>query len=71
MELTGGGFVYRSQDELRQAVSALAHDDTVRAELGERARHGYESFYSEDRYIEGYLALIEQIKERKLEVVEA
>jgi glycosyltransferase involved in cell wall biosynthesis len=43
VEKTGGGVVYRSGKELRQILSALAQDATLREALAQRARTGKRS----------------------------
>ena len=40
VEQTGGGFVYRSREELRRILSALAQDTTLQETLAQRARIG-------------------------------
>jgi glycosyltransferase involved in cell wall biosynthesis len=67
VDATGGGFVYRSRDELRDAVAALARDPSLRADLGERARAGYERHYSEERYATRYLDLVARLASEKSE----
>ena len=45
IEKTGGGFVYRTAEELRCHLFILAQNPTVRETLAQRARIGYEQFY--------------------------
>jgi glycosyltransferase involved in cell wall biosynthesis len=65
VEKTGGGFVYRSGKELRQILSALAEDATLREALSQRARSGYERFYTRAQYLALYLRLIDTIGKKK------
>jgi glycosyltransferase involved in cell wall biosynthesis len=65
IDATGGGYVYESQKELYQAVRALAEDSRARETLGRRARKGYEQYYTEQRYLSGYLELIGAIRHHK------
>lgn len=67
VEKTGGGFVYRSGRELRQILSALAEDATLRETLAQRARSGYEQFYTQAQYLVRYLRVIDAIGEKGCE----
>jgi glycosyltransferase involved in cell wall biosynthesis len=71
VEKTGGGFVYRSGEQLRQILSTLAQDTTLQETLAQRARIGYEQFYSRAHYMVRYLGLIDTIGKKKGVVVEA
>jgi glycosyltransferase involved in cell wall biosynthesis len=65
IDLTGAGYVYESREELYRALSAIAGDARVRAMLRQRARQGYERYYTADRYLDAYLDLIGSIRRRK------
>jgi glycosyltransferase involved in cell wall biosynthesis len=71
VEQTGGGFVYRSREELRRILFALAQDTTLQETLGQRARIGYEQFYSREHYLARYLGLIDTVRRKKCGAVEA
>lgn len=71
VEQTGGGFVYRSTVELRRILSALAQDTTLQETLAQRARSGYERFYTRAHYLTRYLGLIDAIGKKKGVAVEA
>ena len=71
VEQTGGGFVYRSREELRRILSALAQDTTLQETLAQRARSGYERFYTRAHYLTRYLGLIDTIGQKKGMAVEA
>jgi glycosyltransferase involved in cell wall biosynthesis len=71
VEKTGGGFVYRSGEQLRQILSTLAQDTTLQETLAQRGRFGYEQFYSRAHYMVRYLGLIDTIGKKKSAVVEA
>lgn len=71
VEQTGGGFVYRSGEDLRRILSTLARDNTLQQTLAQRARTGYEQFYSRERYVARYLDIIDTIGKRKDAAVEA
>ena len=65
VDQTGGGFVYRSREELRRILSLLAQDTTVEETLTRRARSGYKRFYTRDLYMGRYLGLIDTIRRKK------
>lgn len=65
VEKTGGGFVYRSGEELRRILSALALDSGLRETLAQRARSGYERFYTRAQYLSRYLRVIDTIGKKK------
>jgi glycosyltransferase involved in cell wall biosynthesis len=71
VEQTGGGFVYRSREELRRILSALAQDTALQETLAQRARSGYERFYTRAHYLTRYLGLIDTIGQKKSMAVEA
>lgn len=54
------GILYRTPDELRQAVTRLLADDSLRRAMGERARAWVEKHYSFDAAVRAYLALYER-----------
>ncbi|MDP3093081.1 MAG: glycosyltransferase family 4 protein [Nitrospira sp.] len=61
----GGGYIYESRTELHQAILAIAADPQLRERLGECARKAYAQHYSETRYLEHYLGLVEDIRNKK------
>ncbi|MEO8324202.1 MAG: glycosyltransferase [Nitrospirota bacterium] len=61
IDKTGGGLVYHSREELHDALTLLAKDFQLRKTLGQRARAGYEQFYSKKQYLKRYLQLIQEI----------
>jgi len=65
VEQTGGGFVYRSREELRRIISVLAQDTTLQETLAQRARSGYEQFYTRAHYMARYLGLIDTIGKKE------
>ena len=64
IDQTGGGIVYESAAELRCAVDTLAGDTSLRQDLGQKARKGYEQHYTQEHYIERYLDVIAAIPQR-------
>lgn len=65
VDTTGGGVVYHSPEELHDALTLLGKDFQLRRTLGQRARLGYEQCYSQKKYLERYLQLIQEIGKEK------
>ena len=59
---SGGGFTYRSDAELLEAMEALRTNPGLRAELGERGYRGYLENWSEVPHVRGYLNAIEEAR---------
>jgi glycosyltransferase involved in cell wall biosynthesis len=53
---SGGGIVYKSDEQLFEALGRLAEDDTLRSELGGNARDAVERFWTEEQHLEQYFA---------------
>jgi glycosyltransferase involved in cell wall biosynthesis len=65
VDATGGGIVYRTDAELLHAVHRLAGDGELRAQLGRRARAGFERLYTQQRHVDAYLACIDKVRQSK------
>jgi glycosyltransferase involved in cell wall biosynthesis len=65
IQTSGGGVVYRSDDELLYAVHRLAADPAWRGELARKARVGYEENYTAATHLNKYLQIIETIRAQK------
>jgi glycosyltransferase involved in cell wall biosynthesis len=63
VELTGGGLVYERPDELLPLVDRLAQDPALRAALARRAAEGYRQHFSEERWMQQYFEIIEQLRD--------
>jgi len=61
---SGGGYVYRTADELLEAMEALRNDQALRDELGERGRRAWLERWSEEPHLQGYFAAIEEASPR-------
>ena len=59
---SGAGFVFRNDDQMRQALVALADQPGLRTALSQRARAAYETYYCEDRYVSEYLGVVEAVR---------
>jgi glycosyltransferase involved in cell wall biosynthesis len=62
---SGGGILYRSDQELIDALRLLASDRRLRDAMGERGRDAYCKRWSREVHLRDYLALIEQVRTRK------
>ena len=67
VEATGGGLIYRTNEELRTALSRLVHERGLRETLGHRAREGFLRLYTLKRHVENYLALVESLYNRRIQ----
>jgi glycosyltransferase involved in cell wall biosynthesis len=59
---SGGGFTYRDERELRQAMDALLADERLRAELGSRGHAAYVASWSEEPHLRRYMELIDEAR---------
>lgn len=62
---TGGGIIYKSEDELLEAVRLLQVNQPLRDELGTRGYETYVARYSEDRHVKDYLEAIDDAIARR------
>lgn len=58
IEKTGAGFVYRDDSELPPILHRLAREKGLREQLSETAEAAVGKFYTRERYLNDYLALI-------------
>jgi glycosyltransferase involved in cell wall biosynthesis len=65
IEDSGGGFVYKDNDELVIAMRTLATNALLRDELGARGYQAYLKYWSGDSHIEQYFNLINKLQSRK------
>ncbi|MGH9657221.1 MAG: glycosyltransferase family 4 protein [Bryobacteraceae bacterium] len=61
----GGGFVYRTGDELRRAVAEIAASPARRAELGENGYRAFLRWWTREAHLERYFGYLEAIAEKK------
>lgn len=61
VEESGGGFVYETQDELRNAVEKLSADEELRRDLGESGYDAYRELWSEPAHLKRYLSLVREL----------
>jgi glycosyltransferase involved in cell wall biosynthesis len=65
VEASGGGVVFRDRESLHAAIVALAERPGLREEMGQLAREAYQQKYTEQHYIDRYLAVIEDVRRAK------
>lgn len=65
VEQSGGGFIYRNENELRSAMEKLADNPSLRTDLGEKGYAAYLKYWNENAHMESYLNLIEDIKRNR------
>jgi glycosyltransferase involved in cell wall biosynthesis len=65
IDATGGGLVYRTNDELRIALSRMVNEPGLRERLAHRAGEGFERLYTPQHHIENYLKYIAGIRAAK------
>jgi glycosyltransferase involved in cell wall biosynthesis len=65
IEDSGGGFVYKKEEDLVAAMKKLAESPELRNELGLKGYKAYLKYWSEDSHIQEYLNLIETMREKK------
>lgn len=64
IERTGGGLIYDRPEELLPLVDRLVADPDLRQQLSVRASEGYRRHYSEERWMERYFGLIDELADR-------
>ena len=60
-QLSGGGFVYDTEEELVRAMDRLVEDRALGERLGLRGFQAYQKSWTTEAYIGRYLALIQKI----------
>ena len=67
VEDSGGGYVYRNEEQLREAMEKLASDPDLRRQLGDNGHAAYRKYWDQDAHLERYLGLIEELQLQRLE----
>ena len=65
IEQSGGGFVYRTDDELLKAVQSIADSPALRAKLGDNGYAAYLRRWTREAHIEQYFGFIRATSEKK------
>jgi glycosyltransferase involved in cell wall biosynthesis len=63
IEDSGGGLVYRSDEELVAAMERIRTEPGLRELLGDRGRTTCRTLWSADRHVESYLGVIAEARE--------
>jgi glycosyltransferase involved in cell wall biosynthesis len=62
---SGGGFVYRSDAELLDALQQIAHSPALRDELGEKGYEGFVRLWCREPHLDLYFKLLNTVAKRK------
>jgi glycosyltransferase involved in cell wall biosynthesis len=62
IEASGAGFVYESSAELDRALTVLANDAAIRADLGRAARVYVGEAHTEAGYVRRYEQLVQELR---------
>ncbi|MBI2835008.1 MAG: hypothetical protein HYX76_11350, partial [Acidobacteria bacterium] len=65
---SGGGYVYREDEELASMLETLRAHPDLRDELGRRGHEAYLRLWSEEPHIAQYLGIIEQSRQTRVSV---
>ena len=66
VEDSGGGMIYDTEDELLDAIRALASDDALRDQLGNKGYEAFLKYWNEESHMRQYLQLIEKVSKGRL-----
>jgi glycosyltransferase involved in cell wall biosynthesis len=61
----GGGLMYRTEDELRTAITRIQTDISLRTRLGREGRAAYEAEFAEAPFLRHYLAVVYELLRQK------
>jgi glycosyltransferase involved in cell wall biosynthesis len=62
---SGGGFVYRSDEELLNALGRIAASAKLRAELGEKGYQAFARWWSKEAHLEFYFDILREVAAKK------
>ena len=62
IEDSGGGLLYRTPAELREALETLLRDAELRRRLGNQGHEAWQRLWSEDAHVKGYFAAIDDAR---------
>jgi glycosyltransferase involved in cell wall biosynthesis len=65
VEESGGGYIYRTAEELRHYLSLLAENPRLRDELGNRGYQAFLRLWTPERHLDNYLGLIERVRQAR------
>ena len=58
---SGGGFIYRTDEELLDAIERIAHSPALRAKLGEKGYRAFVKNWSKEAHLELYFDFLRKI----------
>jgi len=61
----GGGLLYRTQEQLRDAIEQIRTDDKLRERLAQEGRAAYEAEFAEEPFLEHYMAVVRELLAKK------
>jgi glycosyltransferase involved in cell wall biosynthesis len=67
VEDSGGGFVYRTDEELLQAVARLAASPALRTELGQKGYEAFVRLWSREAHMQQYFDLLREVSVEKFD----
>ena len=62
---SGGGFTYRTDDELRAAIERVTHEPELRTELGEKGYCAFRRWWCREAHLQLYFGYLERIAQSK------
>ena len=65
VQQSGGGCVYRTEDELIHHMEKFRHNPQLRNGLGNRGYQAYRKYWTEEYHIQCYYQLMKEVAERK------
>jgi glycosyltransferase involved in cell wall biosynthesis len=65
VEDSGGGFVYRTDDQLLDALNRIARSPALRTELGEKGYAAFARFWSKEAHLKLYYGLLRDLASAK------
>jgi glycosyltransferase involved in cell wall biosynthesis len=65
VEDSGGGFVYRTDDELLSAIRRIADSPALRSELGEKGYSAFLRTWSKEAHLRMYFEILHESAEKK------
>ena len=58
---SGGGLLYRTEQELEEAIGRLHADPALREELGQKGQQAYLAYWTPEAHLSRYLQLVDQL----------
>ena len=71
IQASGGGMVFREDQELGLALSTLTNDGALAKRMGAAGHHAFEMVWTEERHLAGYMSLIASLQAKKAHRIDA